>query len=40
MSKAILVIDTPKSCNECQLKVLDADLYYTTYACQNAACET
>lgn len=39
--KAILILDEmPKSCNECQLKVLDADLYYTTYACKNVACET
>lgn len=39
--KAILILDEmPKSCNECQLKVLDADLYYTTYACQNVDCET
>ena len=39
--KAILILDEmPKSCNECPLKVLDADLYYTTYACKNVACET
>lgn len=39
--KAILILDEmPKSCNECQLKVLDADLYYTTYACKNVDCKT
>lgn len=41
MSKAILILDEmPESCNECPLKVLDADLYYTTYACKNVNCET
>ena len=40
MSKAILIVDIPKSCDDCQLKVLESDLFYTTYACQNATCET
>lgn len=40
MNKSILVMDTPINCDDCPLKVLDTDLYYTTYACQNVGCKT